>query len=79
MNRHGGKVPMSCLECGRSCLPCEGCGRCSDCCDCDNLAAATGCTRGVLLSLPIWAALIVWGAQIVRAFEHFSRWGWVVR
>ena len=38
-----------------------------------------GVIAGALLSLPIWAAVIVWGSQIIRAIEHFSRWAWMVR
>ena len=74
---------MSCLECGRSCNPCENCGKCSDCCECDDLAAARRLLRGMvcgaLLSLPIWAAILVFAANLVRAAEHVSRWAWMVR
>ena len=77
---------MSCIECGRSCNPCENCGKCSECCECGDLAAVRVSPRfwrgfggGLLMALPIWAAILIFAANLVRALEHFSRWAWMVR
>lgn len=44
----------------------------------ESLNVTRGLLLGILLSAPIWAALIVFGANLVRAIEHFDRWGWIL-
>lgn len=45
----------------------------------ETVNVTRGLLLGILFSAPIWAALILFGAQVVRAVEHFDRWFWIVK